>query len=95
MTDLSNPKIESLRGRVSVEEWQARVDLAACYRLVALHAMNDLVYNHVTARVPGEEGHFLINPYGYAYEEITASSLVKIDFEGGVVLDSGTGCGIN
>ncbi|MGH8738618.1 MAG: class II aldolase/adducin family protein [Burkholderiales bacterium] len=95
MTDLSNPKVESLRSRVSGEEWQARIDLAACYRLVALHAMNDLVYNHVTARVPGEEGHFLINPYGYAYEEITASSLVKIDFEGSVVLDSGTGCGIN
>jgi ribulose-5-phosphate 4-epimerase/fuculose-1-phosphate aldolase len=56
--------------------------------------MNDLVYNHVSVRVPGEEGHFLINPYGYAYEEVTASSLLKIDLEGCVVLDSGTGCGV-
>jgi ribulose-5-phosphate 4-epimerase/fuculose-1-phosphate aldolase len=95
MTDLSHVKIPSLRERVSPQEWQARVDLAACYRLVALFSMNDLVYNHITARVPGEEGRFLINPYGYAYEEITASSLVKIDFDGDTVLDSGTGYGIN
>jgi ribulose-5-phosphate 4-epimerase/fuculose-1-phosphate aldolase len=95
MSDLSQVKIPSLRKRVSAEEWQARVDLAACYRLVALHGMNDLVYNHVTARVPGEEGHVLINAYGYAYEEVSASSLVKIDFDGNVVLDSGTGYGIN
>ena len=95
MSDLSHLSIPSMRDRVSAEEWQARTDLAACYRLVALHGMNDLVYNHVTARVPGEEGHFLINAYGYAYEEVTASSLVKIDFDGKVVLDSGTGYGIN
>jgi len=95
MTDLSAASIGSLRGKVSAQEWQARVDLAACYRLVAHFGMNDLIYNHATARVPGEEGHFLINPYGYAYEEITASSLVKIDFDGRVVLDSGTGYGIN
>jgi ribulose-5-phosphate 4-epimerase/fuculose-1-phosphate aldolase len=72
-----------------------RVDVAACYRLVALFGMNDLVYNHISGRVPDEEGHFLINPYGYAYEEITASSLVKVGFDGSVVTDSGTGCGIN
>ena len=95
MSDLSQLDIPSLRGRVSPEEWQARVDLAACYRLVALFGMNDLVYNHITARVPGEEGCFLINPFGYAYEEMTASSLVKIDFDGNVVLDSGTGYGVN
>lgn len=95
MSDLSHLNIPSLRGKVSAEEWQARVDLAACYRLVALFGMNDLVYNHITARVPGEEGRFLINPYGYAYEEITASSLVKIDFDGKLVLDSGTGYGVN
>ena len=95
MSDLSQPSIPSLRERVSAAEWQARVDLAACYRLVALFGMNDLVYNHITARVPDEEGRFLINPYGYAYEEITASSLVKIDFDGSVVLDSGTGYGVN
>ena len=95
MTDLSQAKVPSLRGGVSAEEWQMRVDIAACYRLVALFGMNDLVYNHISGRVPGEEGHFLINPYGYAYEEVTASSLVKIDFDGKLVLDSGTGYGIN
>ena len=95
MSDLSQVKIDSLRGKVSAEEWKMRVDVAACYRLVALFGMNDLVYNHISGRVPGEEGHFLINPYGYAYEEVTASSLVKIDFGGNVVLDSGTGYGIN
>ena len=95
MSDLSNPRISSLRGKVSAEEWQMRIDVAACYRLVALFGMNDLVYNHISGRVPGEQGHFLFNPYGYAYEEVTASSLVKIDFDGKVVLDSGTGYGIN
>ena len=95
MSDLSQIKIASLRGRVSPAEWQMRVDVAACYRLVALFGMNDLVYNHISGGVPGEEGHFLINPYGYAYEEVTASSLVKIDFDGNVVLDSGTGYGVN
>ena len=95
MTDLSNVKIPSLRSKVSDSEWQARADLAACYRLIALFGMNDLIYNHATARVPDEEGHFLINAYGYAYEEVTASSLVKIDFDGNIVHDSGTGYGIN
>jgi ribulose-5-phosphate 4-epimerase/fuculose-1-phosphate aldolase len=95
MSDLSQVRIPSLRGKVSAAEWQMRVDVAACYRLVALFGMNDLVYNHISGRVPGEEGHFLINPYGYAYEEVTASSLVKIDFDGKLVLDSGTGYGIN
>lgn len=95
MTDLSNVKIPSLRASVSGSEWQARVDLAACYRLIALFGMNDLIYNHATARVPEEEGHFLINAFGYAYEEVTASSLVKIDFDGNIVHDSGTGYGIN
>jgi len=95
MSDLSQIKIASLRGKVSADEWKMRVDVAACYRLVAFFGMNDLVYNHISGRVPGEEGHFLINPYGYAYEEVTASSLVKIDFDGKVVLDSGTGYGVN
>jgi len=95
MSDLSQVRIPSLRGTVSAQDWQMRVDVAACYRLVALFGMNDLVYNHISGRVPGEEGHFLINPYGYAYEEVTASSLVKIDFDGKLVLDSGTGYGIN
>ena len=63
-------------------EWRQRIELAACYRLLAHHRMTDLIYTHATARVPGEAGHFLINPYGYRWEEITASSLVKIDVEG-------------
>lgn len=75
----------SLRERVSEAEWATRVELAACYRLVARHGMADLIYNHITARVPGEEGHFLINPFGFMYEEITASSLFKIDLEGQVI----------
>jgi ribulose-5-phosphate 4-epimerase/fuculose-1-phosphate aldolase len=66
-------------------EWQARVDLAACYRLLAYYRMTDLIYTHSTVRVPGEPGHFLINPYGFRWEEITASSLVKIDVDGNKV----------
>jgi len=95
MSDLSQVRIPSMRERVSREEWETRVDLAACYRLVHHYGMDDLVYNHISARVPGEEGHFLINAYGMTYDEMTASSLVKIDFEGKVVQDSGTGYGIN
>lgn len=95
MSDLSQVRVQSLRGKVSPDEWQMRVDIAACYRLVALFGMNDLVYNHISGRVPGEEGHFLVNPYGFAYEEVTASSLIKIDFDGKLVLDSGTGYGVN
>lgn len=71
-------------------EWQTRVDLAACYRLVALYGMSDLIYNHITARIPGTPEHILINPYGMLYEEITASSLLKIDLNGNI-LDGGDG----
>jgi ribulose-5-phosphate 4-epimerase/fuculose-1-phosphate aldolase len=95
MSDLSNLGIPSMRDRLSREEWDTRVDLAACYRLVHHYRMDDLVYNHISARVPGEEGHFLINAYGMTYDEITASSLVKIDFDGKTVQDSGTGYGVN
>ncbi len=75
----------SLKGQVSQEEWQARVDLAALYRLVALHGWDDMIFTHISVRVPGPEHHFLINPYGFLFEEITASSLVKVDLEGNVV----------
>ena len=95
MSDLSQIRIPSMRTKVSPAEWETRVHLAACYRLVHHYGMDDLVYNHISARVPGEEGHFLINAYGMTYDEISASSLVKIDFEGKVVQDSGTGYGIN
>jgi ribulose-5-phosphate 4-epimerase/fuculose-1-phosphate aldolase len=80
--------IPSLRDRVSPEEWQTRVDLAACYRLVADFGWSDLVFTHITARVPGTEDQFLINPYGLMFDEITASSLVKIDLEGNKLDDS-------
>ncbi len=77
--------IPSMKERVSAEEWQARVDLAACYRLVADFGWSDLVFTHITARVPGTEDQFLINPYGMMFDEITASSLVKIDLDGNKV----------
>ncbi len=70
-------------------EWNARVQLAACYRLVALYGWDDLVFTHISARVPGPEHHFLINPYGMLFEEITASSLVKVDLEGKIIGESG------
>ena len=75
----------SLKGRVSAEEWQARVDCAALYRLVALHGWDDLIFTHISMRVPGPDHHFLINPYGMLFEEITASSLVKVDLDGNIV----------
>ena len=70
------------------DEWEQRVELAACYRLLAHYKMTDLIYTHSTVRVPGEPGHFLINPYGYRWDEITASSLVKIDVDGNKVGDA-------
>jgi len=73
---------------VSPEEWQLRVDLAACYRLVALYGWSDLVFTHISARVPGPEHHFLINPYGLMFDEITASSLIKVDQDCNKVIDS-------
>ncbi|MEK8034892.1 class II aldolase/adducin family protein [Ideonella sp. DXS29W] len=72
----------------SPEEWQTRVDLAAAYRLVALFHWDDLVFTHISARVPGEDDAFLINPYGMLFEEITASSLVKVDSQGNKLSDS-------
>ena len=78
----------AVRDQVSEEEWQVRVDLAACYRAVALYGWDDLVFTHISARAPGGEHHFLINAYGMMFEEITASSLVKVDLNGRKVLDS-------
>jgi ribulose-5-phosphate 4-epimerase/fuculose-1-phosphate aldolase len=72
----------SLKDQVSAEEWQLRVDLAACYRLVAAYGWSDLIFTHISARIPGPEHHFLINPYGMLFEEVTASSLIKIDQQG-------------
>ena len=78
----------TVRNLVSQEEWQARVDLAAAYRLVAHYGWDDLIFTHLSARVPGPEHHFLINPYGMMFEEITASSLVKVNLEGQIVMPS-------
>ena len=80
--------IPDRRSEVSAEEWQVRVDLAAAYRLVAEFKWDDLVFTHITARVPGTQDQFLINPYGCLFEEITASSLVKIDLQGNKLDDS-------
>ena len=80
--------IRSLKDEVSSAEWQLRVDLAACYRLVAAYGWTDLIYTHISARVPGPEHHFLINPYGLLFEEITASSLVKVDQNCKAVIDT-------
>ena len=83
-----NTAVQDVRAKVSEAEWQLRVDLAACYRLVALFGWDDLVFTHISARVPGPEQHFLLNPYGMLFEEVTASSLVKIDLAGNKVLPS-------
>ncbi|HJZ88422.1 MAG TPA: class II aldolase/adducin family protein [Polyangia bacterium] len=76
----------SVRDQVGPEEWRLRVDLAAAYRLVAHFGWDDLVFTHISARVPGPEHHFLINPYGMLFDEIRASSLVKVDLEGQIVM---------
>jgi ribulose-5-phosphate 4-epimerase/fuculose-1-phosphate aldolase len=78
-------KALSVKSRVSAEEWKVRVELAALYRLVALYGYDDMIFTHISARVPGPEHHFLINPYGFFFNEITASSLVKVDLEGSIV----------
>ena len=77
--------IPTLRGKVSAEEWAARVDCAALYRLVALYGWDDMIFTHISLRLPGPDHHFLINPYGFFFDEITASSLVKVDLEGNIV----------
>ena len=84
----SRVDIPSLRGTVSEEEWQTRVDLACAYRLVAYQGWLHGIANHISIRVPGEDEHFLLNPYGLEFREVTASSLVKIDLDGNKVMDS-------
>ena len=78
-------EVPSVRQRVSDAEWQARIELAAAYRLVAHYGWTHLINNHISLRVPGTEDQFLINPYGFLYEQITASSLVKIDVDGNIL----------
>ena len=88
MTTRSQDSVTDVRRTVSSEEWQVRVDLAACYRMVAHCGWDDLVFTHISARVPGPRHHFLINPYGFMFEEVTASSLVKVDLAGNKVMHS-------
>ena len=83
-----NAPVTDVRSLVSAEEWKMRVDLAACYRLVSLYGWSDLVFTHISARIPGPEHHFLINPYGLLFDEITASSLVKVDMDCNKLIDS-------
>jgi ribulose-5-phosphate 4-epimerase/fuculose-1-phosphate aldolase len=92
MTAHEKLSIPEVRSHVSPEEWQLRTDLAAAYRLVAHFGWSDLVFTHISAKVPGpaksDAHHFLINPYGFLFDEITASSLVKVDLHGQKVMDS-------
>ncbi|HET9714586.1 MAG TPA: class II aldolase/adducin family protein [Pseudolabrys sp.] len=85
----------SIKDQVSAEEWRVRLDLAACYRLVDVYGMTDLIYNHITARIPDQQDLLLINLYGLLYKEITASSLVKIHVDGEIVWKPDTDYGIN
>jgi len=88
----ANPAIHetpSVRDRVSAAEWRVRCDLAACYRLIARHGWDDLIYTHISARVPGGDDHYLINPFGLHFHEITASSLVKVDGDCNILLETG------
>ena len=78
----------SVKEQVSEEEWNVRVNLAACYRLIAMFGWDDLIFTHISARVPGPEDHFLINAYGLLFEEMTASSLVKVDLNGEIVQET-------
>jgi ribulose-5-phosphate 4-epimerase/fuculose-1-phosphate aldolase len=87
---MSTPALSEsrLNLQVSEAEWQVRVDLAAAYRLVALYGWDDLIFTHISARVPGPEHHFLLNPYGMMFDEVTATSLVKVDLDGNKVIET-------
>ena len=80
--------VRTVREQVSPEEWKVRTDLAACYRLVEQFGMTELIANHISCRVPGEPNHFLINPFGLLYDDVNASNLVKVDFDGNIVFRS-------
>lgn len=80
-----NAEVQSLKSRVSEAEWDVRVQLAALYRLTALYGWDDFLYTHISARVPGPDHHFLLNPYGLWFEEVTASNLVKVDLDGNII----------
>ena len=85
LSALESVDIPSLEGKVSDDEWAIRVDLAAAYRMVASYGWDDLIFTHLSARIPGPEHHFLLNPYQLMFEEVTASSLIKVDVHGNPV----------
>ena len=85
---MADGSVAQLKDQVSEAEWKVRVELAALYRLSALMGWDDAIFTHISARAPGPENHFLINPYGWFFEEITASSLVRVDLEGNIVQDT-------
>ena len=85
LSALESVDIPSLEGKVSDDEWAIRVDLAAAYRMVAAYGWDDLIFTHLSARIPGPEHHFLLNPYQLMFEEVTASSLIKVDVHGNPV----------
>jgi len=91
---MNHPQTASVRERVSAEEWEARVNLAACYRFASYFRLTDLIYTHISARVPGPENHFLLNAFGLMWDEVKASNLVKITLDGDIV-DDPTGLGVN
>jgi len=95
MGSMNQPSARSMRERVSEAEWDLRVNLAACYRLMARYGMTDLIYNHITARVPGPQHHILISGYGMLYEEVTASSLIKVDLAGNIIEKPDHGYSVN
>jgi ribulose-5-phosphate 4-epimerase/fuculose-1-phosphate aldolase len=84
-TAVSLDRTRNLRAQISEAEWRARIDLAAAYRLCEMFGMSDMIYTHISARVPGEPQHFLLNPYGLLFDEITASCLLKVDLDGNVL----------
>jgi len=88
MRAIENTATSEVRDHVSEEEWRLRVELAAAYRLVAEFGWDDLIFTHLSARVPGTDHHFLVNPFGLLFEEVTASNLVKVDLDGNKVMDS-------
>src|SRR6202045_2744428 len=97
MTPVNSPAVKvvkSVREQVSAEEWRTRVALAACYRLTAMYGMTEMIANHISCRVGGTHDHFLINPYGMLYEEIDASSLIKVDLDGNTLFNA-TDYGVN
>lgn len=92
---MPDTNLAGVKAQVSAAEWQARLDCAAVYRLLAFYGISDLIYNHVTLRIPGEGERLLINPFGWLYEEITASSLITIDLDGAMLLNPHPDVGVN